>query len=88
MGRWGDGENCNRSNGQDACSTKMAILEKYYYQTRSWQLLEIAAYRNSGQQLRGTLSENYFGASVYYLLLPIPNFKFPILIGYWWALPI
>ncbi|WP_267876345.1 hypothetical protein [Moorena producens] len=21
MGRWGDGENCNRSNRQDACST-------------------------------------------------------------------
>ncbi|WP_293088485.1 hypothetical protein [Moorena sp. SIO3H5] len=25
MGRWGDGENCNRSNGQDACFTKLLI---------------------------------------------------------------
>ncbi|WP_158517402.1 hypothetical protein [Moorena producens] len=51
--------------------------------------MEIAAHRNSEQEeLRQTLSENFFGASVYYLLLPIANFKFPILIGYWWALPI
>ncbi|NEO19464.1 MULTISPECIES: hypothetical protein [unclassified Moorena] len=32
MGRWGDGENCNRSNGQDACSTKLvaAVIKKTF----------------------------------------------------------